>query len=346
MDPENRCWEVSNDEGLDWSTAPVRDNVDILTDVWSLLRPGDPGFTFSNLPWAGAQTSQNTQTLEPAADTISPVSLVPEHTHTYPARPTRPDRIFVSGLAQGEDKAAHGLVPRRIVRHEDGSQYRRLHYWSLMAHRTRHLIRTLVDPVHNPNPHYTYKTVYTEFYRPLVELWDAALVASPAEPPAEPPEEPPEDDGMAGVSVDEAGRVLSSKRRKGSRKAGKGGKEESVYAELRELLSEHELYGRLWAGLPFRLPLYVIAVAPTVLLYALALAACLCCSCRPLRPTAHIVEGRRRCRFLCCCTVLALLPSVAVALCAAVFFLPILFTDYIDDLVPSDHRLVVASLAF
>ncbi len=63
VERDNRCWEIASDENLDWSTAAIRGNTHRLTDVWSLLRPGDPGFTFSNLPWAG--TTQHTRTQQP-----------------------------------------------------------------------------------------------------------------------------------------------------------------------------------------------------------------------------------------------------------------------------------------
>jgi hypothetical protein len=59
VDSNNKCWEVANGEGLDWSLASARDSGDLFTDVWSSLRPGDPGFTFSNLPWAGTRMFAN-----------------------------------------------------------------------------------------------------------------------------------------------------------------------------------------------------------------------------------------------------------------------------------------------
>lgn len=364
VERENRCWEIASGENLDWSTAAVRGNTHRLTDVWSLLRPGDPGFTFSNLPWA-------------------------EHTHTYPARPTRPDRIYVSGLAHGASSAVpHGVVPRRIVRQEDGSQYRRLYYWRLMAHRTRHLVRTLIEPASNHNPYYTYARVYSDFYQPLLDLWHGA----PAE--QEEGELSAEEENLqavlASVEVDEFGAIVATtassttttmrvkqkaKKKGGNHRSGATAKprrdegydddeEGSPEGLLDVLWSAYEavdpsprLLGfavhRLLWDVPSHLPLYAIAVAPTALLSVIALASlCGCCGCPLHRPRKkghhhHRTTHRQRClRLLCGCLALALLVAVAVALSAAVFLLPILFTGYIDDLVPSDHRLVVASFSY
>jgi hypothetical protein len=71
VERENRCWEIASGENLDWSTASVRGNTHRLTDVWSLLRPGDPGFTFSNLPWAGTIKTHTTHTPHTHAHTHS-----------------------------------------------------------------------------------------------------------------------------------------------------------------------------------------------------------------------------------------------------------------------------------
>ncbi len=92
----------------------------------------------------------------------------------------------MSGLAHGASAAVpHGMVPRRIVRQEDGSQYRRLYYWRLMAHRTRHLVRTLIEPTSNHNPYYTYARVFADFYQPLLDLWYGAPAEEEGELSAE-----------------------------------------------------------------------------------------------------------------------------------------------------------------
>lgn len=302
----------------------------------------------------------------------------------------------MSGLAHGASAAVpHGVVPRRIVRQEDGSQYRRLYYWRLMAHRTRHLVRTLIEPTSNHNPYYTYARIFADFYQPLLDLWHGAPAEEEGELSAE------EENLQAvldSVEVDEFGAIVATtasssssvkqkakkkrkRKEKSSHRSGATAKhrrdegyddddddEGSPEGLLDALWSAYEaidpsprLLGfavhRLLWDVPFHLPLYAIAVAPTALLSVIALAACLCgccgcgCGCPLHRPRKkghhHRTTHRQRClQLLCGCLALALLVAVAVALCAAVFLLPILFTGYIDDLVPSDHRLVVASFSY
>lgn len=83
---------------------------------------------------------------------------------------TRPDRIYISGLVTSDDdgmKGEHHLIPRRIVRREDGTQYRRKFYWPLLQRRIRYLINTINGD--NSNPYFTYARLYEELYQPLVE---------------------------------------------------------------------------------------------------------------------------------------------------------------------------------
>jgi hypothetical protein len=214
-----------------------------------------------------------------------------------------------------------------------------------MAHRTRHLIRTIIEPASNTNTLFTYQRLYSDFYIAIADLWNAPAPAA--------------DEDVEG-DVDEQGNFipkpkpkprLVGSRKKRSRKASNGEEEEMAsdtfpvedyYFDLSHRLFGFAIHRLVWDA-PFHQPFYAIAVAPSVLLCAITLAAWSCCCRLPRSSQARVTCRQRSLRYLCGCVVLGLLVIVPVVLCAVAFLLPIFLTDYVDDLVPSDHRLVVAT---
>lgn len=224
-------------------------------------------------------------------------------------------------------RASHRLEPRRVVRLEDGVQYRRLYFWTLMLKRAEHLFSGFFRPMPNANAYFTYENQYAEFYRPVVV---------PLEP----------------VISTLAGSFMPMDK------------------EANEKLS-------------FLLPFCLFCLMPTALVNLMMLLRCLerfsrwrrcrshClyryCGCpRRLRclffsccrsaliqgrssPRPRREKGRNRrfpCKLACRCATILATAAIPMASCVGVFLAPVLFSDYTDDLVPSDHRLLVATFHF
>ena len=85
----NRCWEIIRREQIN-TTEAIKEDGNTLAgkfyDLWSLVHrnDGEPGYTFSNLPFT-------------------------ESTHTWPSIPCRPDRILISKKATGRLKPTKGI---------------------------------------------------------------------------------------------------------------------------------------------------------------------------------------------------------------------------------------------
>lgn len=107
MSSQSKC----NSFQSQYASAPT------FKDVWLELHPNEPGLSFSNMPWPGLQVSFVLDVL-----LLKFISLQ-----------SRPDRILLANSSS----STSCLHPVKAEVKENGAEYRRRYYWSVMWDRAK-----------------------------------------------------------------------------------------------------------------------------------------------------------------------------------------------------------------